>query len=211
MKKAHNVRVKICGMTRFEDAIKAVELGADAVGFIFYKKSPRGVALAQAKTIIKELPPFVHRVGVFVNESAERIHSFVEKLGLDLVQLHGDESPADCRKIKARVLKAIRVEDSSSLKRLNQYQVDGFLLDTFHLDAYGGTGQVFDWKLAKQAGRFGRIIVAGGLNAGNVIEAIQKARPYGIDVCSGVEKTPGIKDHKKMRAFIDAARSANKE
>ncbi len=211
MKKVHNVRIKVCGMTRLEDAMKAVELGADAIGFIFYRKSPRGVTLAQAKAIIKELPPFVHRVGVFVNESVERINSFVEKLGLDLVQLHGDESPADCRKIRARVLKAIRVADQSSLARLNQFKVDGFLLDTFHPDAYGGTGQVFDWKLAKQAGKLGRIIVAGGLNAGNVKEAIQKARPYGIDVCSGVEKTPGSKDHKKMRAFIDAVRSANKE
>lgn len=198
-------------MTREDDAQKAVELGADAVGFIFYKKSPRAVTVRQVKSIIKELPPFVHRVGVFVNESAERINSLQEKLGLDVVQLHGDESPVFCRKIKSRVLKAIRVNDVSSLNELKKFDVDGFLLDTFHPGVYGGTGKVFDWKLAKQANKFGRIIVAGGLTPKNVSEAIQKSRPYGVDVCSGVEKVPGIKDIKKLRAFLKAVKGAKKE
>ncbi len=211
MTKQPETRVKVCGMTRVEDALKAVELGADAVGFIFYKKSPRAVTLGKARTIIKELPPFVNRVGVFVNESAERINEIKEKLGLDLVQLHGDESPAFSKKIKSRVLKAIRISDSSSLKELSKFSVDGFLLDTFHPGIYGGTGKVFDWKLAKRAGKFGRIIVAGGLNQDNVAEAISKARPYGVDVCSGVEKIPGIKDFKKLRAFLGAVQSVNKE
>ncbi len=204
-------RVKVCGMTRVEDALKAAELGADAVGFIFYKKSPRAVTVAQAKAIIKELPPFVHRVGVFVNEGIERINSMKDRLGLDLVQLHGDESPAFSKKVNSRVLKAIRVSDSTSLKELAKFNVEGFLLDTFHPGVYGGTGEVFDWKLAKQAGKFGRIIVAGGLNQDNVAEAISKARPYGVDVCSGVEKLPGIKDIKKLRAFLRAVQSVNKE
>lgn len=211
MTKQPKTRVKICGMTRVEDALKAVELGADAVGFIFYKKSPRAVTIKQARVIIKELPPFVHRVGVFVNESIERVNELKEKLGLDLVQLHGDETPAYCRKVNSRVLKAIRISDSSSLKELSKFNVDGFLLDTFHPGIYGGTGKVFDWKLAKQAGKFGRIIVAGGLNQDNVAEAISNARPYGVDVCSGVEKTPGVKDIKKMRAFLSAVQSVNKE
>ncbi len=211
MKKPLNTRVKVCGMTRIEDALKAVELGADAVGFIFYKKSPRAVTATKVKSIIKELPPFVHRVGVFVNESAETINAVQEKLGLDLVQLHGDESPAFCRKIHSRVLKAIRVNDASSLVALEKFKVDGFLLDTFHPGAYGGTGKVFDWKLAKQARKFGSIIVAGGLTPDNVSEAINKSRPYGVDVSSGVEKEPGKKDFKKLRAFFAAVQSTHKE
>lgn len=211
MKKPLNTKVKVCGMTRTEDALKAVELGADAVGFIFYKKSPRAVTTTKAKSIIKELPPFVHRVGVFVNESAETINTVQEKLGLDLIQLHGDESPAFCRKINSKVLKAIRVNDVSSLVALEKFKVDGFLLDTFHPGVYGGTGKVFDWKLAKQAGKFGSIIVAGGLTPENVSEAINKSRPYGVDVSSGVEKEPGKKDFKKLRAFFAAVQSTHKE
>ncbi len=211
MKKPHRVKVKVCGMTCVDDALAAVELGADAVGFIFYKKSPRAVTIIQAKKIVKELPPFVHRVGVFVNESVERVNEIKAKLGLDVAQLHGDESPAMCRKIKSRVLKAIRVSDRSSLSDLARYKVDGFLLDAFHPGVYGGTGKVFDWKLAKQAGKFGRVIVAGGLTSDNVVTAINKSKPYGVDVCSGVEKSPGVKDIRKLRAFLNAVRRANQE
>ncbi|MFQ5483261.1 MAG: phosphoribosylanthranilate isomerase [Nitrospinaceae bacterium] len=209
MATAPRVKVKICGMTRLDDALQAVECGADAVGFIFFRKSPRWAPEKTALSIVRELPPLVARVGVFVNESAERINRLVDRLHLDLVQLHGEETPAFCRKIRARLLKAVRVRDAASLTGLDRYPVDGFLLDAFHAGAYGGTGQVFDWKLSRKAKAAGPIILAGGLTADNVAAAIVKVRPYGVDVCSGVEKVPGRKDYKKLRDFFKAVREAD--
>ncbi|NIP99100.1 MAG: phosphoribosylanthranilate isomerase [Nitrospinaceae bacterium] len=200
------VKIKICGMTNLDDARLAVENGADAVGFIFYKKSPRCVTEKTVKEINAQLPPFIHRVGVFVNETAERINRIAASCGLSAVQLHGDESPAFCRKIKSRVIKAVRVENAASLKNLSRYPVDGFLLDTFKKGQWGGTGQVFDWALAKRAKQYGAVIVAGGLNSRNVREAIRRVQPYGVDVSSGVERSPGIKDPKKIKAFLKAVR-----
>ncbi len=211
MAKPRNVKIKICGMTRVEDALKAAEFGADAVGFIFYKKSPRAVTDKMVREMVSALPPFVQRVGVFVNEKAERINALVSRLGLDIVQLHGDETPAFCRKIEVRVVKAVRMQDPSVLERLADYPVDGFLLDTFHPGAYGGTGEVFDWRLAKKGKRLGPVILAGGLNPDNVSAAIRQVGPYGVDVCSGVEKKPGVKDFKKMRAFVSAVRQVDQE
>lgn len=202
------VKVKVCGTTRLKDALLAVECGADAVGFIFYKKSPRCVTLKTAKEICSQLPPFVHRVGVFVNETAETINRIADRCGLDAVQLHGDESPAFCRKIKHRVIKAVRVKDSGSLKGLSRYTVDGFLLDAFKEDQRGGTGKVFDWALAQRAKKYGPVIIAGGLNPRNVKEAIRQVRPYGVDVSSGVEQSPGKKDPKKLKAFLKAVRES---
>ncbi len=202
------VRVKVCGTTRLKDALLAVECGADAIGFIFYKKSPRCVTLKTAKEICSKLPPFVHRVGVFVNETAETVNRIAGRCGLDAVQLHGDESPAFCKKIRHRVIKAIRVQNAGSLKGLSNYTVDGFLLDTFKEDQWGGTGKVFDWTLAQRAKRYGPVIIAGGLNPRNVKEAIRQVQPYGVDVSSGVEQSPGKKDPKKLKAFLKAVRES---
>jgi len=204
------VKVKVCGMTQWEDAKYAVEQGADAVGFIFYKKSPRSVTMKEAREIILKLPPFVDTVGVFVNESPDRVNKIANYCGLDLVQLHGEESPAFCRKIHRRVIKAFRVAGLQSIKQMEKYSVSGFLLDTFCDDLHGGTGKTFDWNLALPAKKMGPVILAGGLTPRNVAQAVRQVRPYGVDVCSGVEKTPGIKDPEKVRAFLKNIRSGSR-
>ena len=204
------VKVKICGMTNLKDVKVAVDGGVDAVGFIFYKKSPRSVTMQAVREIVLELPPFVDSVGVFVNETAEQINKIADHCKLDRVQLHGDESPAFCKKIRRRVIKAIRVKDIQSLKKLSDYPVSSFLLDTFSEDQYGGTGKVFDWNLAYPAKKYGPIILAGGLTPINVHQAIQRIQPYGVDVCSGVESQPGIKDHKKMKAYLKNVKAERK-
>ncbi len=204
------VKVKICGMTNLNDVKVAVDGGVDAVGFIFYKKSPRSVTMQTVREIVLELPPFVDSVGVFVDEKAEQINKIADHCNLDRVQLHGDESPAFCKKIRRRVIKAIRVKDIQSLKKLSDYPVNSFLLDTFSEDQYGGTGKVFDWNLAFPAKKYAPIILAGGLTPNNVRQAIQRIRPYGVDVCSGVESQPGIKDHKKMQAFLKNVKAERK-
>lgn len=203
------VKVKICGMTQLKDAVYAVEQGADAVGFIFYKKSPRSVTMKGVKEIISKLPPLVDTVGVFVNETSDRVNKIADYCGLDMVQLHGDESPAFCRKIRRRVIKACRVENLQSIKQLEKYPVSGFLLDTFSENTHGGTGKTFDWNLALPAKKIGPVILAGGLTPGNVRQALNRVRPYGVDVCSGVEKSPGIKDPEKVRSFMANIRSGS--
>ena len=205
------VKVKICGMTNLNDVKVAVNGGVDAVGFIFYKKSPRSVTMQAVRKIVLELPPFVDSVGVFVNETAEQINKIADRCNLDRVQLHGNESPTFCKKIRRRVIKAIRVKDIQSLKKLSDYPVSSFLLDTFSEDQYGGTGKVFDWNLAYPAKRYGPIILAGGLTPNNVRQAIQRIQPYGVDVCSGVESQPGIKDHKKMQIFLKNVKAERKK
>ncbi|MDE1044723.1 MAG: phosphoribosylanthranilate isomerase [Nitrospinaceae bacterium] len=197
-------------MTQLKDALFAVEQGVDAVGFIFYKKSPRAVTMKTVREIITKLPPLVDTVGVFVNESAERLNKIADYCGLDLVQLHGEESPAFCRKIHRRVIKAFRVKDLQSIKQLEKFPVSGFLLDTFSDDLHGGTGKTFDWNLALPAKKMGPVILAGGLTPRNILQAVRQVRPYGVDVCSGVEKSPGIKDLEKVRAFLKNIRSGSK-
>jgi phosphoribosylanthranilate isomerase len=204
------IKVKICGMTQLKDALFAVEQGVDAVGFIFYKKSPRAVTMKTVREIITKLPPLVDTVGVFVNESAERLNKIADYCGLDLVQLHGEESPAFCRKIHRRVIKAFRVKDLQSIKQLEKFSVSGFLLDTFSDDLHGGTGKTFDWNLALPAKKMGPVILAGGLTPRNILQAVRQVRPYGVDVCSGVEKSPGIKDLEKVRVFLKNIRSGSK-
>lgn len=204
------VKVKICGMTQLKDAVFAAEQGADAIGFIFYKKSPRSVTMKTVREIILKLPPLIDTVGVFVDESVDRVNKIADYCGLDLVQLHGDESPAFCRKIHRRVIKAFRVKDLQSIKELEKYSVSGFLLDTFTDNLHGGTGKTFDWNLALPAKKIGPVILAGGLTPRNIRQAISQARPYGVDVCSGVEKSPGIKDPEKVRAFLTNIRSGSK-
>ena len=204
------VKVKVCGMTSLKDALVAVEGGADAVGFIFYKKSPRSVTMKTVREIVLELPPFVDTVGVFVDETAEQVNKIADYCNLDIIQLHGDESPTFCKKIRRKVIKAFRIKDMQSVKKLSSFQVSGFLLDTFSENLHGGTGKVFDWNLALPAKKFGPVIMAGGLTPNNVQQAVRQIRPYGVDVCSGVESEPGIKDHKKVRAFLNNAKAGRK-
>jgi phosphoribosylanthranilate isomerase len=204
------IKVKICGMTQLKDAVFAVEQGADAVGFIFYKKSPRAVTMKTVREIISKLPPLVDTVGVFVNESVDRVNKIADYCGLDLVQLHGEETPAFCRKIHRRVIKAFRIKDLQSIKQLEKYPVSGILLDTFSDNLHGGTGKTFDWTLALPAKKTGPVILAGGLTPRNIRQAVSQVRPYGVDVCSGVEKSPGIKDPEKVRAFLKNIRSGSK-
>ena len=204
------VKVKVCGMTSLKDVLVAVEEGADAVGFIFYKKSPRSVIMKIAREIVLELPPFVDTVGVFVDESAVQINKTADYCNLDIIQLHGDESPTFCKRIQRKVIKAFRIKDMQSVKKISSFQVSGFLLDTFSENLHGGTGKVFDWNLVLPAKKFGPVIMAGGLTPNNVQQAVRQVRPYGVDVCSGVESEPGIKDHKKVRAFLKNAKAGRK-
>ena len=200
------IKVKICGTTSLKDAFLAVESGADAIGFIFYKMSPRSISQKEAKEIILQLPPFIETVGVFVNETSDKINRIAEQCKLNSIQLHGEESPALCRRVKRKVIKAFRVKDADSLKSIASYDVSGFLLDSYNDGSKGGTGQVFDWNLALRVKKQGPVILAGGLNPYNVFTAIHRVKPYGVDVCSGVEKSPGIKDHEKIREFIKSVR-----
>jgi phosphoribosylanthranilate isomerase len=184
----------------------AVESGADALGFVFYKKSPRCISQKEVKDIVVQLPPFVETVGVFVNEASDKVNRIAEQCRLTAVQLHGDESPAFCRRIKRRVIKVFRVQDADSFKGISNYDVSGFLLDSYNDESRGGTGKVFDWNLALRAKKQGPIILAGGLNPYNVYTAIHRVKPYGVDVCSGVEKSPGVKDFIKIDEFIKSVR-----
>lgn len=205
-----DIKVKVCGITNAEDALAAVEAGADALGFIFYEKSPRYVVPAVAANIIAELPPLVTPVGVFVNEGLATVRSIMDTCGLAMAQLHGDENVSYCRELARRAMKALRLRDRGSLLALAEYQgrggVRGFVLDAFSELSYGGTGQITDWGLAAEVAKSTPILLAGGLTPDNVTEAIHTVRPYGVDVSSGVESAPGKKDHAKMRAFVDAVR-----
>ncbi len=201
-------RIKICGITNLEDAISAVDLGGDPLGFIF-TKSPRQISPGKAKNIIKKLPPFINVVGVFVNFPMKTVEKIAETCKIDTLQFHGNETPDYCAKFREthKVIKAFRIKDKESLKLLNKYDVDGYLLDTYIKGTAGGTGKVFDWDLAKEAKRFAEpIILSGGINPGNVKDAIRKVKPYAVDVSSGVERSPGKKDIRLMKEFINAVR-----
>ncbi len=200
------VKVKICGITNLDDALAAVDAGADALGFVFYDKSPRNVNPMQASAIIAKLPPFVQTVGLFVNEEAEQVNWTADFCGLDLIQLHGDEEPEYCPEIRRRVIKAFRVKDAASLASLQRYRVAGYLLDAWSPAAPGGTGETFNWELAKEAAASGRLILAGGLTPPNVRQAVEQVRPYAVDVSSGVESAPGKKEPEKVREFIRLAK-----
>jgi phosphoribosylanthranilate isomerase len=203
------VKVKICGITNLDDALAAVDFGADALGFVFVKGSPRHMSHNEASKIIRRLPSFVTTIGVFFNEKPRQVEKALALTGVDVVQFHGDEPPEMCD-IPRRVIKAIRVKNLESLDPLIHYRerVSAFLLDTFTADICGGTGQIFNWDIAVYAKQFGRIILAGGLTPANIAAAIAHVRPYGVDVSSGVESEKGKKDHKKMKAFIEKAKGA---
>ena len=204
------MKIKICGITNGEDAHAAVRAGADALGFVMYRKSPRWVEPAVARAIVASLPPFVLPVAVFVNEEAERVRTLMDDCGFALAQLHGDESALFCQNLGRPVIKALRLKDRGTFLALAEFQgrtnVRGFLIDAFSDQAYGGTGQTVDWTLAQEVARSTPIILAGGLNPANVAGAIREVRPYGVDVSSGVEQSPGRKDPDKVKAFIEAAR-----
>jgi phosphoribosylanthranilate isomerase len=202
-------RVKICGITSVPDGLAAAEAGADMIGLMFYDKSPRHVTLARAVEIARELPPYVMRVGVFVNPDEAIVSRAIAECGLSLLQFHGDETSDFCTKFGLMSMKALRMKDTQSLEQLEHYHTDAFLLDAHSKSGLGGTGECFNWDLAVEARKFGKpIFLAGGLTPENVAEAVKKVQPFAVDVSSGVESAPGRKDAAKVRAFIAAAKSA---
>ena len=209
-------RVKICGITRIEDAICAVQSGADAIGLVFYAESPRNISLQVAQEIVDALPPFISVVGLFVNASENKIQTVLAQLRLDVLQFHGDETAAECAQFNLPYLKAIRVKpDTNLLQYCDEFNsAQALLLDAHSDAAYGGTGRTFDWRLIPQ-NLPTPIILAGGLNPENVGAAIRQVQPYAVDVSGGVELSKGIKDAAKIAAFMrqvnEAQSRTNKE
>jgi phosphoribosylanthranilate isomerase len=202
------VIVKICGITREEDARAAAEEGAAALGFIFARESPRAIAPGSAAGIIAALPPFVTPVGVFVNASREEVLATIEQTGIRCLQLHGEETPADTLGYPVPVVKAFRVGDSFDPAILGAYALPAYLLDASVPGMRGGTGRTFDWSRAEGASRYGRIILGGGITPENAALASRTVHPYALDVSSGVESSPGVKDRKKIRALFESLRDA---
>jgi len=197
-------RIKICGISDAASARIAADAGANAIGLIF-APSRRRVTGEQAREITSSLPPFIAKVGVFVDEDQGLVREIVTRAGLDTVQLHGSETPDYCSTMPVPVVKAIQVRGTDSLSALSRYRVAAFLLDTYDPETLGGTGRPFDWNLAANIPGAHRVILSGGLNASNVFEALDRVRPFGVDVSSGVE-TDGRKDHSKIREFIRRVR-----
>ncbi|MDD2309497.1 MAG: phosphoribosylanthranilate isomerase [Desulfuromonadaceae bacterium] len=205
------IKVKICGITNLEDALMAVAAGADALGFVLFQGSPRFIPREQAAVIIRCLPPFVQTVGLFVNEELATVNMVADRCGLDVVQLHGEESPDYCSAVRRRVIKAFRVKDAAVLDDMAGYRVAACLLDAWSPAAHGGTGTTFNWEIAARAAAMNSIILAGGLTPDNVAGAITAVKPYAVDVSSGVESAPGKKDAGLVSRFIVATRSQHHE
>jgi phosphoribosylanthranilate isomerase len=204
-----DVKVKICGITSVGDAEAAVEAGADAVGLMFCPGSPRRISLETAQAIERSLPPFIIRAGVFADPAPEDVFSAMRQCALNLLQFHGHETPEFCGQFGVMTMKAFRIRDAQSLLEIPGYRTDAFLLDSYAPGMAGGSGETFNWELAVEAGKFGKpIFLAGGLTPRNVADAVRMVRPFGVDVSSGVEQSPGKKDPEKMRAFVAAVRSA---
>jgi len=203
------VRSKICGITRVDDALTAAKAGADAIGLVFYAKSPRAVDVRQARQIVTALPPFVTTVGLFVNASRCEINEILDAVPLDMLQFHGDETPAQCEGFHRPWFKALRVGNGEDIEtQVARYaNASGILLDTFVAGVPGGTGERFDWSLIPAA-LAKPLILAGGLTAENVQQAIAQVRPYAVDVSGGVEASKGVKDASKVMAFVGRVRSA---
>jgi phosphoribosylanthranilate isomerase len=203
-----SVKVKICGITSAADALASAEAGADLLGFMFYAPSPRNISLRTAAEIARQLPPFVVKVGVFVNADEDLVTRAIGDCGLNLLQFHGDEPPEYCAQFGLMSMKAFRIRDVESLTALPAYPTEAWLLDAFVKGKPGGTGEKFNWDLALEAKKFGKpIFLAGGLTPGNVAAAVKKVQPYAVDVSSGVEASPGKKDPAKVKAFIQAAKA----
>ena len=202
-------KIKICGITNIEDALTAAGHGADALGFIFYNKSPRYVDPEKAADIVRSVPPFVKKVGVFVNEEMNVVKEILGKVELDMMQFSGDETPDYCNSSPKPYIKAIRVRDSESLGEIDNFKTPYLLLDSYSEKQYGGTGKSFDWDLIEKKHLGDKyVILSGGLNPGNIGDAILKIKPYAVDVASGVEESPGRKDHNKIKQFIEAVKNA---
>jgi phosphoribosylanthranilate isomerase len=207
------VRIKICGITNEKDALWAVNMGADYIGFNFYKNSPRKISQKLAAQIIGKLPSFTQPVGVFVNEEVRTVKRIAEKCRLSLIQLHGEETPEYCRELQAqshrlKIIKVFKIRNKENLEGMERYDVDYYLLDSYVPGIEGGTGEIFNWDLAVEAKQFGKpIFLAGGLTPDNVTLAIEKVNPYGVDVASGVERTPRRKDYELMSEFIKRIRT----
>lgn len=198
-----NTRVKICGLTRIEDVNAAVACGADALGFVFYEPSPRAVSIEQVELLARHVPAFVSVVGLFVNPTAEQVRDVLDRVPLDLLQFHGDESADFCEQFGRRWIKAVRVQDAGQIERaFAEYRsASGLLVDAWDPEHYGGTGHSFNWDLIP-AGRPLPLILAGGLSSDNVFRAVEQVKPWAVDVSGGVEKSKGIKDIEKISDFI---------
>ena len=202
--------VKICGITNLEDAVEAIGAGADALGFNFYKPSPRYITPQTAREIIEQLPDSILKVGVFVNEASPKlVQNIANESGINALQLHGDESPDYCNELADQYLiKALAVSHDFDTQVIERYQVDAIMLDTKHKTLRGGTGRVFDWSIAQEVSKIvPKLYLAGGLSPENVAEAIETVRPYAVDACSSLEDRPGIKNHDRLRAFVTAVKS----
>jgi phosphoribosylanthranilate isomerase len=202
------MRVKICGITRLQDALVAVECGAHSLGFVFVPGSPRFISAEKAREIIRMIPPYVTAVGVFVDVEEKEVHRIVERSGVGVAQFHGSERPAFLRRFSFPVYKAFRVTAGFDLGVLQKYPGQAFLLDASAEGSHGATGPSMSWPIAARGAEYGKIILAGGLTAENVVRAIECARPYAVDVSSGVERSPGIKDGRKIASFMKAVASA---
>ena len=200
-------KIKICGITNRNDARAATNLEVDALGFVFYPPSPRAVTPDKAKRIRQEIPPFTLCVGVFVNETKEAVLNVAKTCRLDALQFHGNESPEYCAFFSDyKIIKAFSLKNQADLDSIPRYQTQAFLIDAYDPKQHGGTGKKADWELARAAKGFGPVILAGGLDKTNVCEAIREVKPYAVDVCSGVELSPGIKDPVKLRNFVEMVR-----
>ena len=207
----HPVLRKVCGVTRPEDAVHAARAGANAIGLIFVQRSPRAVTPERAREIVNALPEAVLKVGVFASDSPAAVAETARRSGLDVAQLHGDETPGDCDSVRRaangglRIWKAIRVGTELHAERLGEFEVDAFLLDTAKDGSLGGTGTTFPWHLAVPAKSYGKVVLAGGLDGGNVADAVRVVEPWGVDASSRLESSPGIKDPQKVASYLAAA------
>ena len=203
--------VKICGITRLEDAISAADLGARALGFNFYKKSKRYIQPEKAIEIIEQLPGHVLKVGLFVNSTEKEVEAINSRVELDLLQFHGDETPDFCKKWGDKVIRAFRMENENQLEEINKYDFARMIIiDAMIAGQFGGTGKLSNWDVAVKAKKYGiPLLLAGGLTSINVCEGIRKVKPFGVDVAGGVERAAGIKDWEKMRAFMHSVRGCS--
>ena len=203
-------KIKICGITNKIDALNASSLGVDMLGFVFYKKSNRYVDPMAVEDIANELPPYIAKVGVFVDEDMGKVREIAQNASLDILQFHGSETPEYCKSFKGayKVIKAFRLKSKDDLKSINDYDTDYYLLDTYKSGSIGGTGETFDWKILKDFEILKPVMLSGGLKPDNVMLAIKEVAPYAVDVSTGVEKSPGKKDVELMKKFIENVRRA---